>query len=96
MSSKVSAFVEKGKPVDQRHLCRLFPVAADLPDIVVEHVEPPWPHTSLGAKGAGEVVTTGAVGAIMNAVNDAVRLLGACINEGPMTPLRILKALRRL
>jgi carbon-monoxide dehydrogenase large subunit len=50
----------------------------------------------LGAKGAGEVVTTGAVGAIMNAVNDAVRLLGACINEGPMTPLRILKALRRL
>src|ERR1700681_2937545 len=73
-----------------------LPAAADLPDIVVEHVETPWPHTSLGAKGAGEVVTTGAVGAIMNAVNDAVRLLGACINEGLMTPLRILKALRRL
>jgi hypothetical protein len=31
----------------------------------------------------------------MNAVNDAIRLLGAGINEGPMTPLRILKALRR-
>jgi hypothetical protein len=30
-----------------------LPVAADLPDIVVEHVETPWPHTSLGAKGAG-------------------------------------------
>jgi hypothetical protein len=30
-----------------------LPVAADLPDIVVEHVETPRPHTSLGAKGAG-------------------------------------------
>jgi aerobic carbon-monoxide dehydrogenase large subunit len=40
--------------------------------------------------------TTGAVGAIMNAVNDAIRPLGACINEVPMTPLRLLKALRRL
>jgi aerobic carbon-monoxide dehydrogenase large subunit len=30
-----------------------LPVAADLPDIVVEHVETPWPHTSLGTKGAG-------------------------------------------
>ena len=56
----------------------------------------PWPHTSLGAKGAGEVGTTGAVGANMKAVNDAIRLLGACINEVPMTPLRLLKALRRL
>jgi 2-polyprenyl-6-methoxyphenol hydroxylase-like FAD-dependent oxidoreductase len=34
--------------------------------------------------------------AIMNAVNDAIHPLGASINEVPMTPLRILKALRRL
>jgi carbon-monoxide dehydrogenase large subunit len=50
----------------------------------------------LGAKGAGEAGTTGAVGVIMNAASDAIRPFGACINEVPMTPLRILKALRRL
>lgn len=72
------------------------PLAADLPDIVVEHVETPWPYTSLGAKGAGEAGTTGSVGAVLNAVNDAIRPLGAKITELPMTPLRILKALGRL
>ena len=73
-----------------------IPAAADLPDIVVEHVETPWPHTTLGAKGAGEAGTTGAVGAVLNAVNDAIRPLGATITEVPMTPARLLKALGRL
>jgi carbon-monoxide dehydrogenase large subunit len=49
--------------------------SADLPDIAVEHIETPWPHTSLGAKGA-EAGTTGSVGAVLNAVNDAIRPLG--------------------
>ena len=73
-----------------------IPAAADIPDIIVEHVETPWPHTSLGAKGAGEAGTTGAVGAVLNAVNDAIRPLGAKITELPMTPVRLLKALGRL
>lgn len=72
------------------------PAAADLPDIVVDHVETPWPHTTLGAKGCGEAGATGAVGAVLNAVNDAIRPLGARITELPMTPERILKALGRL
>jgi aerobic carbon-monoxide dehydrogenase large subunit len=72
------------------------PSAADLPDIVVEHVETPWPYTQLGAKGAGEAGTTGALGAVLNAVNDAIRPLGAKITELPMTPARLLKALGRL
>lgn len=74
----------------------LLPTASDMPDIVVEHVMTPWPHTALGAKGAGEAGTTGAVGAVLNAVNDAIRPLGAKITELPMTPLRMLKALGRL
>ena len=72
------------------------PAAADLPDIIVDHVETPWPLTTLGAKGAGEAGTTGAVGAVLNAVNDAIRPLGAKITEVPMTPARVLKALGRL
>jgi carbon-monoxide dehydrogenase large subunit len=89
-------YTDEGQLTNGTFADYFLPVAADLPDIVVEHVETPWPHTSLGAKGAGEAGTTGAVGAIMNAVNDAIRPLGACMNEVPMTPLRILKALRRL
>lgn len=72
------------------------PAAADLPDIIVDHVETPWPHTSLGAKGCGEAGATGAVGAVLNAVNDAIRPLGAKITELPMTPERLLNALGRL
>ena len=52
--------------------------------------------SQLGAKGAGEAGTTGAVGAVLNAVNDAIRPLGAAITELPMTPERLLAALNRL
>jgi aerobic carbon-monoxide dehydrogenase large subunit len=74
----------------------LVPTASDLPDITVGHVETPWPHSALGAKGAGEAGTTGALGAILTAVNDAIRPLGAKITETPMTPERILRALGKL
>ena len=74
----------------------LLPTATEIPDIVVEHVETRWPHTMLGAKGAGEAGTTGALGAVLNAVNDAIRPLGAKITEVPMTPCRVLAALGRL
>ena len=74
----------------------LVPLASDLPDMVIDHVETPWPHSVLGAKGAGEAGTTGAVGAVLNAVNDAIRPLGAAITELPMTPERLLVALNRL
>jgi carbon-monoxide dehydrogenase large subunit len=74
----------------------LLPTASDLPDMVIDHVETPWPLTLLGAKGAGEAGTSGSVGAVLNAVNDAIRPLGASIAELPMTPARILKALGRL
>ena len=43
----------------------------------------------------GKPMITRAVGAIMNAVNDAIRP-GVCINEVPVRPPRILKASGRL
>jgi carbon-monoxide dehydrogenase large subunit len=89
-------YSEEGQLTNGTFADYLVPAAADLPDIVVEHVETPWPHTALGAKGAGEAGTTGAVGAVFNAVNDAIRPLGAKITELPMTPARMLKALGRL
>ena len=72
----------------------LVPMAPDMPDIEVGHVVTPTADSELGAKGAGEAGTAGAPACIMNAVNDALRPLGAApIVEMPITPERVLRAL---
>src|SRR5215472_2823096 len=69
-------------------------MAAEMPDIEVDHVVSPTADSELGAKGAGEAGTAGAPGCVMNAVNDALRPLGATpITQMPITPERVLKAL---
>jgi carbon-monoxide dehydrogenase large subunit len=64
--------------------------------MTVDHVETPTRTSELGVKGAGECGVAGATGAVMNAVNDALRPLGASLTRLPMTPERILRALGRL
>ena len=74
----------------------LVPMAAEMPDITIAHVETPSKTSVLGAKGAGEAGTGGAPAAILNAVNDALRPLGASIWQMPMTPERILQVLGKV
>jgi len=75
----------------------LVPMAAEMPDIEVGHVVTPTADSELGAKGAGEAGTAGAPGAVMNAINDALRPLGAKpLTHMPFTPGRILQALGRI
>jgi len=71
----------------------LVPMAAEMPDIHIAHIETPTSTSTLGAKGAGEAGTGGAPAALLNAVNDALRPLDASIHQMPMTPERILKEL---
>lgn len=71
----------------------LVPMAAEMPDMIIGHVETPTAESELGAKGAGEAGTAGAPAAVMNAINDALRPLGGQITEMPFTPERILRAL---
>jgi carbon-monoxide dehydrogenase large subunit len=71
----------------------LVPMAGEMPDIVVEHVETPVAGTALGAKGIGEAGTIGAAAAIGNAINDALAPFGAEVLQQPYTPQRILEAL---
>lgn len=73
----------------------LAPMAAEMPDIEVAHVETPTETSELGAKGAGEAGLAGAVGAILNAVNDALAPLGAVLSETPLSPPRIVAAIER-
>ncbi len=72
----------------------LVPSTAEVPDIQVGHLETPSPFTVGGFKGVGEAGTAGAPGAILNAVNDALLPFGARVTRQPITPERILQALR--
>ncbi len=74
----------------------LVPMAAELPDIVLDHVETPSSHSGLGAKGAGESGTAGAPATIFNAVNDALAPSGAAVAALPITPEAVLAALGRV
>jgi carbon-monoxide dehydrogenase large subunit len=70
----------------------LVPMAAEMPDIVVGHVQTPYAGSSLGAKGAGEAGAAAAPAAILNAVNDALAGHGA-LEALPITPVAVLRAL---
>lgn len=74
----------------------LVPMAGEMPDIEIAHIETPTLDTQLGAKGVGEAGTAAASAAALNAVNDAMAPFGGSIAQVPMTPARILKALGRI
>jgi carbon-monoxide dehydrogenase large subunit len=87
---------ERGQLLNATMADYLVPMAAEMPDIECAHVETPTKTSMLGAKGAGEAGTGGAPAAIMNAVNDALRPLGAKVTSQPMTPEIVLRALRKV
>jgi carbon-monoxide dehydrogenase large subunit len=74
----------------------LVPMAAEMPDIDVVHVQTPTSVSELGAKGVGESGTGAAPAAVMNAVNDALQPFGARVTAQPITPESILTALGRI
>jgi carbon-monoxide dehydrogenase large subunit len=84
-----------GQMLNANMMDYLVPMAAEMPDIDIGHVVTPTADSELGAKGAGEAGTAGAPGCVMNAINDALRPLGAApIVQMPITPEHVLKALR--
>jgi carbon-monoxide dehydrogenase large subunit len=86
---------EAGQLLNGNLMDYLVPMAGEMPDIEVGHVVTPTADSELGAKGAGEAGTAGAPAAVMNAVNDALRPLGAePIVAMPITPENVLAALR--
>lgn len=74
----------------------LVPMAREMPDMIIGHVETPTKESLLGAKGAGEAGTAGAPAAVMNAINDAIRPFGGRVTAMPFTPERVLRAIRDL
>jgi len=86
---------QDGQMLNANMMDYLVPMADEMPDIEIGHVVTPTADSELGAKGAGEAGTAGAPACVMNAVNDALRPLGAApITQMPITPERVLAALR--
>ena len=54
----------------------------------------PSPNNLLGAKGAGEVGTTGGMAACMSAVLDALRSVGVKHFDMPASPSRLWQAIQ--
>jgi carbon-monoxide dehydrogenase large subunit len=85
---------EEGQPLTVTYADYLLPAAAELPRIEIHHMESPTPLNPLGVKGAAESGTLGAPAAIVAAVEDALRPLDVRIAELPLTPGRLLAAIR--
>ena len=88
---------ERGQMLNGNMADYLVPMAVEMPDIECGHVVSPTADSELGAKGAGEAGTAGAPAVVMNAINDALRPLGAkTLTDMPFTPDKILRALGKV
>ncbi len=83
----------QGQPLATTFADYLMPGAPEIPRIRVAHMETPTPHTEYGMKGMGEGGAIAPPAAIANAVRDALRGIGAELNETPLTPKRVRAAI---
>ncbi len=88
-------FGETGQPLASTLADYHLPVAADIPDFRIIHMETPSPLSRFGQKGIGESGAIGPPAAIANAVNNALADIGAEVDEIPLTPDRVLAAIDR-
>ena len=77
-----------GNPVVRTLADYHVPVNLDIPEIKVHFIGKPDPHISaIGARGVGEIGTTGAAAAIANAVFNAT---GKRLRDLPLTPEKLM------
>jgi aerobic carbon-monoxide dehydrogenase large subunit len=71
------------------YLDYLVPTAAEIPTVVVEHLEIPSPFIPGGMKGVGESGVIGPPAAIANALADALGPAADLVAEAPFSPERV-------
>jgi len=71
----------------------LLPGPTEVPEPWLDHMETPSPYTMFGVKGIGEGGAIAPPAAIANAVNDALRPLGAELLHSPISPRRVVEAI---
>jgi CO/xanthine dehydrogenase Mo-binding subunit len=82
---------EKGRPLNPNFLDYKMPTPLDAPTQEVHHLINPSEVGPFGAKGGGEMSTSVGLGAVANAISNAT---GVYFHELPITPQKILKALK--
>jgi len=85
---------ESGQVVTASLADYLLPLATNVPDIGILHIEADLPNNIGGFRGMGEGGTIGAPAAIANAISDALSPLGVEIHTLPATPERIFQLVR--
>ena len=85
---------ESGQMLTASFMDYQMPRADEYPDFRLATREVPTAVNPLGAKGVGEAGTVGALGAAMNAINDALAPLGIRHFDMPATPSRVWEAIR--
>ncbi|MFD1936827.1 xanthine dehydrogenase family protein molybdopterin-binding subunit [Nonomuraea mangrovi] len=83
----------QGEPSCASFIDYKVPTANEIPDIEIHHLETPCAFTESGAKGAGEGGTIGAPAAVLNAVNDALRPTGVELDDTPIRPETVQRAI---
>ena len=82
-----------GQPLASTFADYLLPGPTEVPAPRLDHMETLAPYTEFGVKGLGEGGAIAPPAAIGNAVNDALKGLGAELLRSPMTPRRVLEAI---
>lgn len=88
-----SRFDAGGQPLSVTFADYLVPGTTEVPRIRLQATETPSPKTWAGIKGVGEGAAIAPPAALVNAINDALRPLGAEVAEAPASPDRILDAI---
>ncbi len=82
---------DHGRPISDDFCAYRIPTTLDMPEIEVIIVEEPVDSGPFGARSVGELGPTGVPAAIANAIYNAV---GVRLKELPMTPEKVLNALK--
>lgn len=85
---------ETGQVVTASLADYLLPLATNVPEIGIVHIEAELPNNVGGFRGMGEGGTIGAPASIANAISDALSPMGIEIDTLPATPERIFQLLR--
>ena len=90
-----SSYDALGQPTATTLADYTAPTAPSVPEVKLDFIETPSPFSMFGMKGIGENGAIGPPAAIVNAVNDALRPLGAAVCETPVTASRVRTAIAR-
>lgn len=85
---------ENGQNLTGTLMDYMLPTACEAPNIEIFHFDTPNHRTPAGLKGMSEGGVMGAIGAVCNAVSDALSPYGIVIEKQPLTPSNIRSLLR--